>query len=155
GFLDYDGDGWLDILFVNSGYWPGHAPPGAPQPPSLVLYRNNHDGTFTDVTARAGLNKTRFYGMGLAVGDYDNDGYDDVFVTAVGRSRLFHNVPDGHGGRKFMDVTDASGIRDSGWPTSAAWLDYDRDGRLDLVVSHYVQWSPAIDRSNLYSVDGV
>src|SRR5205085_1172208 len=83
--------------------------------------------TFTDVTEAAGLT-ARFYGMGLAVGDYDNDGWDDLFVSAVGRSRVFHNVPDGKGGRKFVEVTLSCGIDDRGWATSAAWVDYDRDG---------------------------
>ena len=149
-FLDYDGDGWLDILLVNGDFWPGHAPQGAAA--RMALYRNNHDGTFTDVTAAAGLN-VPLYGMGVAVGDYDNDGYDDLFITAVGRSRLFHNVSNGQGGRKFVDVTEASGIQDTGWATSAAWLDYDRDGKLDLFVCHYVQWTP--EKDLYYSVDGI
>ncbi len=157
GFLDYDNDGWLDILLVNGDYWPGHAPPGATRP-TLALYRNNHDGTFTDVTQQTGLN-VEMYGMGLAVGDYDNDSYDDIFITAVSSetakvgSRLFHNVLDGHGGRKFVDVTADSGIRDTGFATSAAWVDYDRDGKLDLFVCHYVKLSP--DTDIYYSVDGV
>jgi hypothetical protein len=109
------------------------------------MYHNNHDGTFTDVTAAVGLD-IRCNAMGIAVGDYDNDGFDDLFITALGHSMLFHNVPDGHGGRKFVDVTTASGIHDVGWPTSAAWVDYDRDGKLDLFVCHYLQWSPATDR---------
>ncbi len=157
GFIDYDNDGWPDILFVNGDYWPGQRPPGAPRP-TLALYHNNHDGTFTDVTKQTGLD-VEMYGMGVAVGDYDNDGYDDLFITAVSPSkatigsRLFHNVPDGHGGRKFVDVTAQSGIHDTGFATSAAWLDYDRDGKLDLFVCHYVTWSPATDI--YYSVDGV
>ncbi|HEV2473112.1 MAG TPA: FG-GAP-like repeat-containing protein, partial [Chthonomonadales bacterium] len=101
-FLDYDDDGWLDILLLNGNYWPGHAPPGAA--PTMALYRNNHDGTFTNVTRQAGLS-IPLYEMGVAVGDYDNDGYDDLFITALGGSHLFHNVPDGHGGRRFQDVT--------------------------------------------------
>src|SRR5205807_1959014 len=99
--------------------------------PTVRLYRNNHDGTFTDVTVKAGLNLS-LYGMGVAVGDYDNDGCDDVFLTCVGRSRLLHNVPDRSGGRRFVDVTQASGIDDRAFATSCAWLDYDRDGKLDL-----------------------
>ncbi len=159
-FLDYDNDGWLDILLINGDYWPGHAPKGAPRP-TLALYRNNHNGTFTDVTRKVGLDVT-LYGMGVAVGDYDNDGYDDLFITVVGNgltpvksSRLYHNVSNGHGGRRFADVTAASGIQDTGFATSAAWLDYDRDSKLDLFVCHYVRWNPDIDRNNAYSVDGI
>jgi tetratricopeptide (TPR) repeat protein len=143
-FLDYDNDGWLDILLINGDYWPGHLPSGAKHP-TLALYRNNHNGTFTEVTGQVGL-AAALQGMGVAVGDYDNDGFDDLFLTAVGRSRLFHNVPDGQGGRKFVDVTDACGIRDTGWSTSAAWVDYDGDGKSDLFVCHYVRWSPETDR---------
>jgi len=150
-FLDYDGDGWLDILLVNGSDWPGHTR-GDASPAHMALYRNKHDGTFTEVTQAAGLSRP-IYGMGAAVGDFDNDGFEDLFVTAVGGSRLFHNVPDGHGGRKFTDVTEASRIVDTGWATSAAWLDYDRDGKLDLFVCHYVQWTPQTDQ--FYSVDGV
>ncbi|HZP82944.1 MAG TPA: CRTAC1 family protein, partial [Chthonomonadaceae bacterium] len=154
GFLDYDNDGWLDIVFVNGSYWPGSSPkPSAQRPtPTLALYHNNHDGTFTDVTKLAGLDVS-LYGMGGAVGDYDNDGYDDLFITAVGQSKLFHNVPDGNGGRKFVEVTASSGIEDTGFATSAAWLDYDKDGKLDLFVCHYVKWTPQTDV--YYSVDGV
>jgi hypothetical protein len=151
-FLDYDNDGWLDILLVNGTYW-GKVPAGA-KPPTCALYHNNRDGTFTDVTAQAGL-AFSLYGMGVAVGDYDNDGYDDLFLTAVGHSRLLHNVPDGHGGRKFVDVTAQSGIDDKGWSTSAAWVDYDRDGKLDLFVCHYVVWSPRSESNVYYSVNGV
>jgi hypothetical protein len=143
GFIDYDGDGWPDILLLNGDYFPGstHAGPA----PTLALYHNNRDGTFTDVTRQAGLD-VHCNATGAAVGDYDNDGYDDLFIAALGHSMLFHNVPDGHGGRKFVDVTAQSGINDIGWPTSAAWVDYDGDGRLDLFVCHYLQWSPATDR---------
>lgn len=149
-FLDYDGDGWLDILLINGDNWPGH--PSASPHPTMALYHNNHNGTFTDVTHQVGLD-VPMYGMGVAVGDYDNDGYADLFVTAVGRSRLFHNVPDGHGGRRFEDVTNQCGIVDQGWATSAAWVDYDRDGKLDLFVCHYVDWTPQNDVFD--SVDGV
>jgi hypothetical protein len=141
--LDFDNDGWMDILIVDNAAWPGRMQPGT-QGSTLHLYHNNHNGTFTDVTGQAGL-ETHFYGMGIAVGDYDNDGYEDLFVTAVGRSYLFHNVPDGRGGRKFVDVTAQSGIDDKGWSTSAAWVDYDRDGKLDLFVCHYLRWSPETD----------
>ena len=137
-FIDYDNDGYPDILLVNGEDWPGHASHGRT---TMKLYHNNRNGTFSDVTARAGLAVT-MYGMGVAVGDYDNDGFDDIFVTAVGQSRLFHN----NGNGTFTDVTKAAGL--SGvmeFSTSAAWVDYDNDGLLDLVVANYVQWSPADD----------
>ena len=137
-FIDYDNDGWPDIFLVNSADWPGHAQKRS----TPKLYHNNHDGTFTDVTHKAGLDAEEFYGMGVAVGDFDNDGYDDLFVTAYGQSRLFHN----NGNGTFTDVTQKfglGGIRE--FSTSAAWIDYDKDGRLDLVVANYVQWSPETD----------
>lgn len=136
-FIDYDGDGWPDILLVNSEDWPGHKRTAS----TLKLYRNNHNGTFTDVTAKAGLAFSLF-GMGAAVGDYDNDGHDDIFVTALGQSHLFHN----NGNGTFTDVTKASGLwGPDEFSTSAAWVDYDQDGRLDLVVANYVQWSIQTD----------
>jgi enediyne biosynthesis protein E4 len=135
-FLDYDGDGWQDILFVDGGPWPGHA---AGQPNSaLRLYRNNRDGTFTDVTKAAGLD-IEMYGLGVAVGDYNNDGFVDLYVTGVGQNRLLRNT--GHG--TFIDVTKQSGLGDRlGFSSSALWFDYDRDGLLDLFVCNYVRWSP-------------
>jgi len=145
-FLDYDNDDWQDILLINGDTWDARGSHAR-----MALYHNNRDGTFTDVTAETGL-ELRLFGMGVAVGDYDNDGYDDLWITAVGKSRLLQNVSNGRGGRKFVDVTAASGIADSGWSTSAAWLDYDRDGKLDLFVCHYVQWSPQSD--HFASVDG-
>ncbi len=137
-FLDYDGDGWQDILLINGQDWPGHARRGRT---TLKLYRNNRNGTFTDVTARAGL-AVSLYGMGVAVGDYDNDGRDDIFVSALGQSRLFHN----NGNGTFMDVTSTAGLAGvNEFSTSAAFVDYDKDGRLDLVVANYVQWTPQTD----------
>src|SRR5207245_1866675 len=110
--LDYDNDGYQDILFVNSRYWPGHEQPGERQP-TLVLYRNNGDGTFEDVTEQAGLGIS-MYGMGATAGDYDNDGYIDLFVTGVGGNGLFHNVSDGGHGRKFVEVTAEAGVSGPG-----------------------------------------
>jgi hypothetical protein len=136
-FIDYDNDGWPDIFLVNGTNWPGHIQKHT----TPKLYHNNHDGTFTDVTHKAGLD-VEMYGMGVAVGDYDNDGFDDLFVTALGQSRLFHN----NGNGTFTDVTQKAGL--SGpreLSTSAAWVDYDKDGRLDLVVGNYVQWTQETD----------
>ncbi|HTQ54795.1 MAG TPA: CRTAC1 family protein [Bryobacteraceae bacterium] len=130
-WIDVDGDGWPDLLFINSRDW---TPRGRKSLPAL--YRNNHDGTFTDITAGSGLD-VEMYGLGVAVGDYDNDGRDDVYITALEGDRLFHN--EGHG--RFRDVTRAAGINNADFGTSAAWLDYDRDGKLDLFVANYVQWT--------------
>ena len=130
-WFDADGDGWADILLVNSKDW---TPRGRRSLPAL--YRNNRDGTFTNITAGSGLD-VEMYGMGVAIGDYDNDGRDDVYITALEGDHLFHN--EGHG--KFRDVTKASGIDNASFGTSAAWVDYDRDGKLDLFVANYVQWT--------------
>src|SRR5213595_1814322 len=136
-FIDYDNDGWPDIFLVNGTDWPGHA--GKRSTPKL--YHNNHDGTFTDVTHKAGLD-VEMFGLGVAVGDYDNDGYDDLFVTAYGQSHLFHN----NGNGTFTDVTQKAGLQGAHeFSTSAAWVDYDKDGHLDLVVGNYVQWTPETD----------
>ena len=135
-FLDYDNDGYPDVLLVNGKDWTTPA-----KPSTLKLYRNNRNGTFTDVTAKAGL-AISLFGMGAAVGDYDSDGYDDIFVSALGQSHLFHN----NGNGTFTDVTKAAGMwGPNEFSTSAAWVDYDRDGKLDLVVVNYVQWSPQGD----------
>ncbi|HMD43276.1 MAG TPA: VCBS repeat-containing protein, partial [Candidatus Acidoferrum sp.] len=132
-FIDYDNDGWQDIFIVNGTNWPGR--PETHSTPKL--YHNNHDGTFTDVTHKTGLD-VELFGMGVAVGDYDNDGFDDLFVSAMGQSHLFHN----NGNGTFTDVTQRSGLTGlKEFSTSAAWVDYDRDGKLDLVVANYVQWS--------------
>ena len=136
-FLDYDRDGWQDILLINGMDWPGHKKRRS----TLRLYHNNGNGTFTDVTSRAGL-EVELYGMGVAVGDYDNDGFPDILVTCVGQNRLFHNTGKG----TFVDVTNASGLgKREGFSTSAVWVDYDRDGLLDLFVCNYVKWSPEHD----------
>ncbi|HEU4982232.1 MAG TPA: CRTAC1 family protein [Acidobacteriaceae bacterium] len=142
-FIDYDNDGWQDIFFVNSMDWPGHKKHTS----YPALYHNNHDGTFTDVTRQASLD-IEMYGMGCAVGDYDNDGRDDLYVTAVGKSHLFRNLGNG----TFQDVTAKAGVSSPGFATSAAWVDYDRDGKLDLLVDHYVHWTPATDQT--CSLDG-
>ncbi len=143
-FIDYDNDGWADILLVNGESWPGHAGSAS----TMKLYHNNHDGTFTDVTRKAGL-AIQMFGLGAAVGDYDNDGFDDLFISAVGQSRLFHN----NGNGTFTDVTKSAGLwGPNEFSTSAAWVDYDRDGKLDLVVGNYVQWS---EKGDLYcTLDG-
>ena len=135
-FADLDGDGWPDILLLNCKDW-------VPKPGKRwlsALYRNNKNGTFTDVTAGSGLD-VEMFAMGVAVADYDNDGRPDIYVTALGGDRLFHN----EGNWKFRDVTAASGIKNTGFGTSAAWLDYDRDGKADLFVANYIQWSPKTD----------
>lgn len=140
-FLDYDGDGDPDLVFVNSAPWPGQEKPGA-SPPTQALYQNDGKGHFRDVTAESGLNRT-FYGMGAAVGDYDNDGDPDLYVTGLGAGHLFRND-----GGKFKDVTaEAHAAGAGGWQTSAAWIDVENDGDLDLFVCQYVDWSPEIDRN--------
>jgi len=136
-FLDYDADGWPDILLINSMDWPGHKR----QRSTLKLYRNNRNGTFTDVSKSAGLD-VELYGMGVAVADYDNDGFPDIFISCVGQSRLFHNTGKG----TFTDVTQKSGLLSKqAFSTSALWFDYDRDGLLDLFVCNYVRWSAEHD----------
>src|SRR6478672_2957324 len=136
-FLDYDNDGWMDIFLVNSG------PSDFFKPRRQLrnaLYKNNRDGTFTDVTEAAGVAGGGAFGMGVAVGDYDSDGFPDLFVSAYGRPTLFRN----NGNGTFTDVTDKSGLlripEFLGWTTSAVWFDYDNDGRLDLFVCSFIDY---------------
>ena len=137
-----DGDGWEDLVLINSKDW---APKGRKN--LSALYRNNGNGTFTNITAGSGLD-VEMYGIGVAVGDYDNDGRDDIYITALEGDRLFHNEGKG----KFKDVTKAAGISNANFGTSAAFLDYDKDGKLDLFVANYVQWT---EKGDLWcSLDG-
>src|SRR3954463_10391101 len=142
-FLDYDNDGWMDIFMVNSGaadfYTPG-------TPLKNALYRNNRDGTFTDVTDKAGVAGGTEFGMGCAIADYDNDGNADIFVTAYGRGTLYHN----NGNGTFSDVTAKAGLAAPGWTTSGVWFDYDNDGKLDLFLCSFVQFALA---SNVFCGD--
>ena len=136
GWIDYDQDGLLDLYLANGAatrlYKPAH-------PLRSALYRNNGDGTFTDVTVRAGVGAEGLFGMGVAVGDYDNDGYPDLLILGYGRCILYHN----NGNGTFTDVTARAGVENLGrWASSAAWFDYDNDGRLDLVIANYIDWSP-------------
>lgn len=142
-FLDYDNDGNPDILLVNGSDFPGHKVKRT----TLKLYHNNGNGAFTDVTARSGLG-IEIYGMGVAVGDYDNDGFDDVYVTGLGEAHLFHNEHNG----TFKDVTRSAGVNNTAYGASAAWFDFDKDGKLDLFVTNYVDWTV---KNDIYcSLDG-
>ena len=142
-FLDVDNDGWQDILLVNSMDWPGHKR-GKSFP---ALYRNNRNGTFTDITRDAGL-AVEMYGLGVAAADFDNDGNVDIYITGLGSNRLFRNK----GADRFEDVTGRAGVGGAGFSTSALWFDYDRDGKLDLFVAHYVDWS--IEKDLFCTLDG-
>jgi hypothetical protein len=142
-FLDFDGDGWQDILLVDSKSWPGH--PGPRTTPAL--YHNNHDGTFTDVTRGSGLD-VEMYGLGVTAADFDNDGRVDIYLTGLGGNRLLRNLGGGH----FADVTAKAGVGGGGFSTSAVFFDYDKDGRLDLYVANYVQWS--IEKDLFCTLDG-
>jgi hypothetical protein len=133
-WMDYNQDGWLDAFFVNSGFTPYFHPERPPQP---ALYRNNGDGTFTDVTEQAGIRTDGTFFFGVAVGDFDNDGFPDIYMTGYRHSVLYHN----NGNGTFTDVTTKAGVGDDGaWATAAGWFDYDRDGNLDLFVTNYVQF---------------
>lgn len=142
-FFDYDNDGWMDIYLVNSGQSDFFTPP---KPIRNALYHNNHDGTFTDVTDKAGVAGGTF-GMGVAAGDYDGDGWQDFYVTSYGRNILYHNNHDG----TFTDATAKAGVAAPGWSTNAVWFDYDNDGKLDLFVSSFVLYDKAAQ--NFYCTD--
>lgn len=140
-FLDYDGDGFMDIYVVNGRYLEGISDPQLRYktvPTTSHLYRNRGDGTFEDVTEKAGVTNGGGYGMGVAVGDYDNDGYPDIYVTNYGKNRLYHN----NGNGTFTDVTDKAGVGCGLWSVGAVFLDYDKDGRLDLFVGNYLEFDP-------------
>jgi len=143
GLIDYDNDGWLDIYIVNGSTI--DAMTGKATPPHAALFHNNHDGTFTDVAAKAGVTNDR-WGTGVAIADYDNDGWPDIFVSNVGKNRLYHNNHDG----TFTDVAAKAGVQLGNWSSSATWGDYDGDGRLDLFVAGYLHW----DWNNLPTNDG-
>ena len=136
-FIDFDNDGWLDLFVVNSN----PVRRGKSTPATSHFYRNRGDGTFVDVTEKAGL-RTEGYGVGVAVGDFDNDGWDDPYVTNWGANTLYHNNGDG----TFRDVTARAGVAVGSWSTSAAWADYDRDGFLDLFVCNYLTYRPEDNR---------
>ena len=142
GFLDYDGDGWPDILLINGTYWPQQRDTAVGQAePTLRLYRNRGDGTFEDVTQRAGL-AIPLYGMGMAAADYDNDGDTDLVVTGYLQNLFFINNGDG----TFTEAAQRVGLLAGKWGSGAAFFDYDRDGRLDLVISNYVEWTPELEQ---------
>ena len=143
-WIDFDNDGYLDLYLVNSAATKAYKPT---HPLRSALYRSNGDGTFTDVTERAGVGAEDLFGMGVAVGDYDNDGFEDLYVVGYGRSILYHN----NGNGTFTDVTEKAGVANRGkWGSSAAWFDYDHDGKLDLIVANYVDFAPGT-KSNLLS----
>jgi hypothetical protein len=136
-WIDYDQDGLLDLYFVQQGPTQAYQPP---HPLRSALYRNNGDGTFSDVTDKCGVALENFFGMGAAVGDFDNDGFPDLYVYGWGGAFLFHN----QGGARFADVTERAGVGNQGhWGGAAGWFDYDRDGKLDLIVGNYLEWAPA------------
>lgn len=134
-FLDFDNDGWMDVFLVNSGPCDFFTPK---KPLRNALYKNNRDGTFTDISEKAGVAETKAFGMGVAVGDYNNDGLPDIFVTAYGRPTLYRN----NGNGTFTDVTKEAGLIGPEWTTSAVWFDYDNDGKLDLFLCNFVRYGP-------------
>jgi hypothetical protein len=136
GLIDYDNDGWLDIYLVNGSTY--DALNGKAAAPHAALFHNNHDGTFTDVAEKAGVTNDR-WGFGVAIADYDNDGWPDIYVTNYGKNRLYHNNHDG----TFTDVAEKAGVALGNWSTGPTWGDYDGDGRLDLFVPGYVHYDPA------------
>ena len=138
GLIDYDNDGWLDIYLVNGSTF--DALDGKETPPHAALFRNNHDGTFTDVPQKAGVTNDR-WGYGVRVADYDNDGWPDIYVGNYGKNRLYHNNHDG----TFTDVAEKAGVALGNWSPGSTWGDYDGDGLLDLYVTGYVHF----DRNNL------
>ncbi len=150
GFIDYDNDGYQDIILLDGKALPGSKP--TPRT-TLHLYHNNHDGTFTDVTRGSGLDRDTMYAMGVAVGDYDNDGRDDIYVScALGPGHLFHNEGHGH----FKDVTRHAGVANDGlWGTSCCWVDYDKDGYLDLFVCNYVVYRSLADDKPCFAASGM
>jgi hypothetical protein len=144
GWLDYDNDGYLDLYLANSAATKVYAPP---HPLRGALYKNNGDGTFSDVTEKAGVAAAGLFAMGVAAGDYDNDGFADLYVVGYARSILYHN----NGNGTFTDVTGKAGVANHGkWGSSAAWFDYDRDGRLDLAIANYLDFTP---ETNLICVE--
>jgi len=146
GLIDYDNDGWLDIYLVNGSTF--KALDGKEEPPHAALFHNNHDGTFTDVTAKAGVANDR-WGFGVAIADYDNDGWPDIFVANYGKNRLYHNNHDG----TFTDMAEKAGVTLGNWSAGATWGDYDGDGKLDLFVSGYVHFD--LNNKPVGGADGV
>lgn len=148
GFFDYDNDGDQDLILINASYWPFRPEQGRP---TTRLYQNNGEGIFTDVSESSGLD-LHSYGMGVVVGDYDNDGWDDVYITTLNKNHLFHNVQG-----KFVDVSDISGTAgfDEDWGTAAVFFDFDNDSDLDLYVGNYVEWSPQINMEIDFRVTGI
>jgi hypothetical protein len=147
GFIDFDRDGDQDLIFVNFAPWLGHETNPLP---TQAFYRNRGDGTFENITAQVGLDVT-LYGMGVAVGDCNNDGYDDLVLTGLSGNRLYLNDQ----GKRFVEKTDAGLESAFGWSTSAAFLDYNKDGKLDLFICNYIRWTPELDRTQGFQLTGI